>query len=41
MTRAYLDSSAFVKLVSLEPESEALRAELLPWPHLAGSSAGG
>ena len=38
MTRAYLDSSAFVKLVSLEPESAALRAELLPWAHLASAA---
>ncbi|MHB8590363.1 MAG: type II toxin-antitoxin system VapC family toxin [Candidatus Dormibacteraceae bacterium] len=38
MTRAYVDSSAFVKLVSLEAESAALRAELLPWPHLASAA---
>ncbi|MFN2465940.1 MAG: type II toxin-antitoxin system VapC family toxin [Candidatus Dormibacteria bacterium] len=38
MTRAYLDSSAFVKLVSLEPESAALRADLVPWPHLVSSA---
>jgi uncharacterized protein len=38
LTRAYLDSSAFVKLVSLEPESAALRADLVPWPHLASAA---
>ena len=38
MTRAYVDSSAFVKLLSLEAESAALRAELLPWPHLASAA---
>ena len=29
---AYLDSSAFVKLVTAEPESAALRQELTRWP---------
>jgi len=29
---AYLDSSAFVKLVVHEPESSALRAALVRWP---------
>lgn len=38
MTRAYLDSSAFVKLVNQEPESAALRAELMPWPQLASAA---
>jgi predicted nucleic acid-binding protein len=38
VTRAYLDSSAFVKLVSLEPESAALRADLVPWSNLASSA---
>ena len=38
MTRAYLDSSAFVKLVNVEPESAALRAELVPWPHMASAA---
>ncbi|MHB8508805.1 MAG: type II toxin-antitoxin system VapC family toxin [Candidatus Dormibacteria bacterium] len=38
MTRAYLDSSAFVKLVSLEPESAALRVEVLPWANLTSAT---
>ncbi|HKA49147.1 MAG TPA: type II toxin-antitoxin system VapC family toxin [Candidatus Dormibacteraeota bacterium] len=29
---AYLDTSAFVKLVVVEPESEALRRFLMRWP---------
>jgi hypothetical protein len=35
---AYLDSSALVKLVVPEPESEALRAELTPWPRHVSSA---
>ncbi|MFN2462286.1 MAG: type II toxin-antitoxin system VapC family toxin [Candidatus Dormibacteria bacterium] len=38
MTHAYLDSSAFVKLVSLESESAALRADLAPWPQLVSAT---
>lgn len=34
----YLDSSALVKLVLLEPESEALRAVLTAWPRTVSSS---
>jgi hypothetical protein len=29
---AYLDSSELVKLIALEPETAALRAELARWP---------
>lgn len=29
---AYLDTSAFVKLIVVEPESAALRRFLMPWP---------
>jgi uncharacterized protein len=35
---AYLDSSAFVKLVVAEPESEALRQTLRRWPERASST---
>ena len=35
---AYLDSSAFVKLVVTEPESAALRRVLTRWPDLASST---
>lgn len=35
---AYLDSSALVKLVLPEPESPALRAELVNWPRRAASA---
>jgi predicted nucleic acid-binding protein len=35
---AYLDSSAFVKLVVAEPESAALRRVLTRWPDLASST---
>ncbi|MEO8899033.1 MAG: type II toxin-antitoxin system VapC family toxin [Candidatus Dormibacter sp.] len=34
---AYLDTSAFVKLVSSEPESAALRQALLQWSRRASS----
>lgn len=34
---AYLDASAFVKLVAAEPESQALRAELIAWPQAIAS----
>jgi uncharacterized protein len=34
---AYLDSSAFVKLIVAEPESEALRRALVRWPQRASS----
>lgn len=34
---AYLDTSAFVKLIVAEPESAALRARLLHWPDRASS----
>ena len=30
---ADLDSSALVKLIAIEPETAALRAELRRWPH--------
>ena len=33
----YLDASALVKLVVVEPESEALVTELARWPHLVSS----
>ncbi len=29
---AYLDTSAFLKLIVVEPESEALRSRLMRWP---------
>jgi predicted nucleic acid-binding protein len=35
---AYLDASAFVKLVKDEPESEALDAELEAWPRKSSST---
>ena len=35
---AYLDSSAFVKLVVLEPESSALRQWLRNWPDRASAT---
>jgi predicted nucleic acid-binding protein len=35
---AYLDSSAFVKLVVAEPESEALRRALARWPDQVSST---
>ncbi len=35
---AYLDTSAFVKLVALEPESAALQAALRAWPRRASSA---
>jgi predicted nucleic acid-binding protein len=35
---AYLDSSALIKLVIREPESEALRAELASWSRCATSA---
>ncbi|MGH7775751.1 MAG: type II toxin-antitoxin system VapC family toxin [Candidatus Dormibacterales bacterium] len=35
---AYLDSSAFVKLIVREPESAALRAELGRWPGRAAAT---
>ena len=34
---AYLDSSAFVKLIVAEPESESLRRALARWPQRASS----
>ncbi len=34
---AYLDTSAFVKLVTEEPESQALRMQLLRWPDRVSS----
>lgn len=34
---AYLDSSALVKLIVLEPESGALRSELRAWPRRTSS----
>ena len=37
-TVAYLDSSAFVKLVVAEPESDALRRALRRWPERASST---
>jgi predicted nucleic acid-binding protein len=35
---AYLDTSAFVKLLVAEPESEALRARLRRWPQRASAT---
>jgi predicted nucleic acid-binding protein len=35
---AYLDSSAFVKLVVAEPGSQALRRALARWPEVASAS---
>lgn len=35
---AYLDTSAFVKLIVAEPESEALRARLRRWPERASAT---
>jgi len=35
---AYLDSSAFVKLVVAEPGSQALRRALARWPELASAA---
>lgn len=35
---AYLDTSAFVKLLVTEPESEALRARLRRWPDRVSST---
>jgi predicted nucleic acid-binding protein len=35
---AYLDSSAFVKLVVIEPESAALRMALARWPERASAT---
>lgn len=35
---AYLDTSALVKLIVPEPESKALRSELLQWPRRASSA---
>jgi hypothetical protein len=35
---AYLDSSAFVKLVVAEPESDALRRALARWPDRASAT---
>jgi uncharacterized protein len=35
---AYLDSSAFVKLIVAEPESLALRGEIARWPQRASST---
>lgn len=34
---AYLDASAFVKLIAAEPESQALQAELIGWPQAIAS----
>ena len=34
---AYLDSSALVKLIAIEPETAALRAELRNWPQRTSS----
>jgi predicted nucleic acid-binding protein len=34
----YLDTSAFVKLIVTEPESEALRARLRRWPERASAT---
>lgn len=34
---AYLDASAFIKLVAAEPESAALEAELRRWPQAVAS----
>lgn len=35
---AYLDTSAFVKLIVAEPESEALRERLKRWPERASAT---
>ena len=35
---AYLDSSAFVKLIVVEPESEALRRAINRWPDRASAT---
>ncbi len=35
---AYLDTSAFVKLIVTEPESAALRGRLRRWPHQASAT---
>jgi uncharacterized protein len=35
---AYLDSSAFIKLVVAEPESAALRSAIARWPQRASST---
>lgn len=35
---AYLDSSALVKLIAREPETVALRGELVRWPRRVSSS---
>lgn len=35
---AYLDTSAFLKLLVAEPESEALRIRLRRWPHRLSST---
>jgi len=35
---AYIDSSAFVRLLVEEPESEALRRTLMRWPERASST---
>ncbi len=37
MQALYLDASALVKLVVVEPESEALVTELARWPHSVSS----
>ena len=37
MQALYLDASALVKLVVVEPESEALVTELARWPHRVSS----
>lgn len=37
-TVAYLDSSAFVKLIVTEPESQALRQALARWPERASAT---
>ncbi len=34
---AYLDTSAFIKLIVPEPESKALEIELRRWPHAVAS----
>jgi predicted nucleic acid-binding protein len=34
---AYLDSSALVKLIAVEPETGVLRSELTRWPHRVSS----
>lgn len=38
MTLAYLDSSAFVKTIVVEPESERLRTWLADWPDRASAA---